>query len=44
MIFCGNILRDDDEEKLSRFDLLDALFDPNVSNIELIRLFLRMDV
>jgi hypothetical protein len=43
MIFCGNILRDD-EEKLSRFDLLDALFDPNVSNIELIRLFLRMDV
>ena len=44
MIFCGNILRDDDEEKLSRFDLLDALFDPNVSNIELIKLFLRMDI
>lgn len=43
MIFCGNILCDD-EEKLNRFDLLDALFDPNVSNIELIRLFLRMDI
>ena len=44
MIFCGNILSNDDEEKLSRFDLLDALFDPNVSNIELIKLFLRMDI